>query len=141
LRARGELLLFVDADVIYAPGTLRAAVAHAQASDAAVITLLPHFEMHGLGENAAMPMLAIFIYTMIPTWFANRTRVGALAVGGGPGNLVARDAYDARSGERVWRFYTIPLPGEPGGESWPNVEVAARGGGAPGRQSRKAYHS
>ena len=40
------------------------------------------------------------------------------------------DAYDANSGQRIWRFYTVPLPGEPGGESWPNPEVAARGGGA-----------
>jgi alcohol dehydrogenase (cytochrome c) len=40
------------------------------------------------------------------------------------------DAYDARSGERAWRFYTIPGPGEPGSESWPNAEAASRGGGA-----------
>jgi len=40
------------------------------------------------------------------------------------------DAYDADSGKRLWRFYTVPLPGEPGGDSWPNAEVAARGGGA-----------
>jgi len=37
------------------------------------------------------------------------------------------DAYDAKTGMRVWRFNTIPAPGEPGGESWPE---AARGGGA-----------
>ena len=24
------------------------------------------------------------------------------------------DAYDAQSGKRAWRFYTIPGPGEPG---------------------------
>ncbi len=40
------------------------------------------------------------------------------------------DAYDAQSGERLWHFNTIPMPGEPGSESWPNVEVAERGGGA-----------
>jgi len=40
------------------------------------------------------------------------------------------DAYDARTGERVWRFNTIPNPGEPGSESWPNPDVAARGGAA-----------
>jgi alcohol dehydrogenase (cytochrome c) len=39
------------------------------------------------------------------------------------------DAYDAQSGERVWHFNTIPLPGEPGSESWPSIEVAERGGG------------
>jgi alcohol dehydrogenase (cytochrome c) len=39
------------------------------------------------------------------------------------------DAYDAETGKRAWRFYTIPLPGEPGGETWPNEEAALRGGG------------
>ncbi len=28
------------------------------------------------------------------------------------------DAYDASTGERKWRFYTVPGPGEPGHESW-----------------------
>src|SRR2546429_4743183 len=28
------------------------------------------------------------------------------------------DAYDAATGTRKWRFYTIPGPGEPGHESW-----------------------
>ena len=27
-------------------------------------------------------------------------------------------AYDAATGEEVWRFYTIPGPGEPGNETW-----------------------
>ena len=40
------------------------------------------------------------------------------------------DAYDAATGARAWRFNTIPNPGEPGSESWPNAEVAARGGAA-----------
>ena len=28
------------------------------------------------------------------------------------------DAYDAESGTRKWRFYTVPGPGEPGHDSW-----------------------
>ena len=28
------------------------------------------------------------------------------------------DAYDAQTGKRVWRFYTIPGPGEPGNDTW-----------------------
>ncbi len=28
------------------------------------------------------------------------------------------DAYDAKSGKRVWRFQTIPGPGEPGHDTW-----------------------
>jgi alcohol dehydrogenase (cytochrome c) len=40
------------------------------------------------------------------------------------------DAYDAGTGERVWRLNTIPNPGEAGSDSWPSAEVAARGGAA-----------
>jgi alcohol dehydrogenase (cytochrome c) len=28
------------------------------------------------------------------------------------------DAYDANTGDRKWRFYTVPGPGEPGHETW-----------------------
>jgi alcohol dehydrogenase (cytochrome c) len=41
------------------------------------------------------------------------------------------DAYDAATGKRAWRFYTIPAPGEPGAESWPrNNDAWKNGGGA-----------
>ena len=39
------------------------------------------------------------------------------------------DAYDVETGERVWRFYTIPGPGEPGNETWSGDSW--RTGGAP----------
>ena len=40
------------------------------------------------------------------------------------------DAYDPKTGDRVWRFHTVPAPGEPGSETWPqDAEVLARGGG------------
>ncbi len=40
------------------------------------------------------------------------------------------DAYDATTGERAWRFWTIPAPGEPGSETWGDPEVLRRGCGA-----------
>jgi alcohol dehydrogenase (cytochrome c) len=40
------------------------------------------------------------------------------------------DAFDARSGARRWRRYTVPGPGQPGAESWPKGEAWATGGGA-----------
>jgi alcohol dehydrogenase (cytochrome c) len=40
------------------------------------------------------------------------------------------DAYDPATGRRIWRFNTIPTPGEPGSETWPaDADVLARGGG------------
>lgn len=41
------------------------------------------------------------------------------------------DAYDSETAERAWRFYTIPAPGEPGSETWPDTDVWKGGGGAP----------
>jgi alcohol dehydrogenase (cytochrome c) len=38
------------------------------------------------------------------------------------------DAYDFRTGDRLWRFYTIPGPGEPGHETW-GKESWKTGGG------------
>jgi len=37
------------------------------------------------------------------------------------------DAYDAASGKRRWRFYTIPAPGEPGSETWKGNSSATGG--------------
>jgi len=40
-------------------------------------------------------------------------------------------AYDAKSGDQVWRFYTIPEPGQPGSETWPqDNEMWKYGGGS-----------
>jgi len=40
------------------------------------------------------------------------------------------DAFNAETGERMWRTYTIPKPGEPGSETWPDDGEAWQRGGA-----------
>ena len=98
LCARGELLLFVDADIAYQPAALAAAVAYMETSGRAMITLLPHFDMRGFWENVAMPNLAFAVFVISPAWLANRTNSPLLAIGGGTGNLIRRDVYDAVGG-------------------------------------------
>jgi alcohol dehydrogenase (cytochrome c) len=39
------------------------------------------------------------------------------------------DAYDVETGKQVWRFYTVPGDGEPGGETW-SGDSWKRGGGS-----------
>ncbi len=39
-------------------------------------------------------------------------------------------AYNASTGEHVWTFYTIPAPGEPGSETWPEHNTVWDKGGA-----------
>jgi PQQ-dependent dehydrogenase (methanol/ethanol family) len=45
--------------------------------------------------------------------------------GGGP-DVAYIAAHDADSGKELWRFHTIPAPGEPGDESWQGVPYADR---------------
>jgi PQQ-dependent dehydrogenase (methanol/ethanol family) len=49
--------------------------------------------------------------------------------GGDEGIRGFLDAYKASTGERVWRFWTIPASGEPGSESW-SVRALEHGCGA-----------
>jgi len=54
-----------------------------------------------------------------------------LIVGMAGGELATRgflDAYSLETGKRLWRFNTIPAPGEPGGDTWPAGHYE-RGGG------------
>src|SRR6185312_10633733 len=50
--------------------------------------------------------------------------------GGEFGNRGHSDAFKRDTGERVWRTYMVPKPGEPGSETWPDDgEAWQRGGG------------
>ena len=54
--------------------------------------------------------------TLAPLAIKNLVIVGVS--GGEYGIRGFIDAYDATTGERKWRFYTVPGPGEPGHETW-----------------------
>jgi glycosyltransferase involved in cell wall biosynthesis len=103
LRARGELLLFVDADVIYEPDAVAAAVQRLGDSGAPMISLLPHLVMRGFWEHVLMPNLAFFAFTTIPLWLGNRSRIPVLGVGAGTGNLIRRETYDIVGGHAALR--------------------------------------
>ncbi len=49
---------------------------------------------------------------------------GVLVSGTGGGESTTRgfvEGYDPDTGKRLWRTWTIPAPGEPGSETWPNA--------------------
>ena len=49
---------------------------------------------------------------------AIRDKVIVGVSGGDMGIRGFLDAYDAKTGKRLWRYYTIPAEGEPGNETW-----------------------
>jgi alcohol dehydrogenase (cytochrome c) len=40
------------------------------------------------------------------------------------------EGIDRETGEQKWRFYTIPRPGEPGGNTWNGIPIEERSGGS-----------
>ena len=55
-------------------------------------------------------------FTVVPLAVKNLIVIGIS--GGEYGVRGFIDAYDADTGERKWRFYTVPGPGEPGHDTW-----------------------
>jgi alcohol dehydrogenase (cytochrome c) len=66
--------------------------------------------------------------TSPPTIAKNLVVIGY--AGGEYATRGAITAFDQESGKQVWRTYTIPDAGEPGNDSWPSADIAARGGAA-----------
>ena len=67
-----------------------------------------------------------FAATGAPLVVKDKVIVGI--AGGEFANRGFLDAYNPATGERVWRFYTIPAPGEKASDSWKG-EIWQRGGG------------
>ncbi len=68
-------------------------------------------------------------YSMTLAPLAIRGKVVVGVSGGEAGIRGFVDAYDAKTGRRAWRFWTIPGPGEPGHETW-SGDAWKTGGGS-----------
>jgi alcohol dehydrogenase (cytochrome c) len=67
-------------------------------------------------DVAAVDYRGGYSITLAPLVIKNLVIIGVS--GGEYGIRGFIDAYDASTGERKWRFYTVPGPGEPGHETW-----------------------
>lgn len=75
LRASGEYLLFIDADVTVKPGLLKNALSHMQVKDLDLLSIFPKQIMFRFGEKVTVPVmnwvltgLLPLILTRIPGW-------------------------------------------------------------------------
>lgn len=71
-------------------------------------------------ENFSITSAPLYYDGMVITGFAGADR----------GTRGRVKAFDADNGQLLWTFYTIPGPGEPGHETWPEYNDAWKYGGA-----------
>ncbi len=68
-----------------------------------------------------------YYMTLAPLVVAGKVMVGASGGELGIRGFVA--AFDPDTGKELWRVYTVPAPGEPGSETWPEGNQWKTGGG------------
>ncbi len=95
-----------------------------QAVDAKTGRLIESFGDHGrvdLSEGLGRDVRGLAIQANTPGVIFRNLIIMGMRVGEGPAPAAPGHirAYDVRTGKLVWRFNTIPQPGEPGYETWP----------------------
>lgn len=101
--ARGELLLFVDADTVHARQSISAAVTEMQASGADLLSVIPRQTMRGFWERVVLPLLHFSTFCFLPLPLVSGTRNPKLAMANGQFMLFRRTAYDAIGGHEAVR--------------------------------------
>jgi cellulose synthase/poly-beta-1,6-N-acetylglucosamine synthase-like glycosyltransferase len=96
-QARGEWLLFTDADTVHRAGSLARSLAEARQQKAALLSYSPEQEVHGLWEKAVMPVIfAELASSYRPSEVSDPA--SSVAAANGQYILVSREAYDAVGG-------------------------------------------
>lgn len=78
----------------------------------------------GFGERGVVDLDVP--YNSVPLVYENVVVVGANTPPGEIGGIGNARAYDARTGEKIWEFSSVPLPGSVGHESWADDSWAGR---------------
>lgn len=103
-RARGELLLFTDADTRHEPALLGHAVAAMAAERADLVTVLPRQVLASFWERVVMPQFLVALMLRYGNARrVNRARDALDAIANGQFILVRREAYEAIGGHAAVR--------------------------------------
>ncbi len=95
--AKGEWLLFTDADTVHQPLSLSSSMAFALAHDIDLLSILPCAELGSLAEKLLMPVAFEGIFTLYPPAKVNDP-ISKVAIANGQYMLIRREVYDAVGG-------------------------------------------
>ncbi|HID88976.1 MAG TPA: glycosyltransferase [Anaerolineae bacterium] len=101
--ARGEWLLFTDADTVHRPNTVSWAIEAAQQNRADLISLIPRAVTHSFGEEVLLPIIPFGVVGCFPLALGERLRIPILTMAVGPFMLFRREAYQRIGGHRAVR--------------------------------------
>lgn len=95
--ARGDWLLFTDADTVHLPGSLARSLREAREHRVALLSYSPAQELRGLAQRAVMPVIFAELASFYRPAEVNDP-LSRAAAANGQYMLIAREAYDAVGG-------------------------------------------
>ncbi len=101
--AKGEWMLFTDADVRFEPGCLKAALDQASLRSAGLVSTFPRQVMGSIGEALIIPMIFFILLSYLPFPRMRRTNDPAASAGCGQFLFVRKDAYAASGGHEGFK--------------------------------------
>ncbi len=96
--ARGEMLLFTDADTIHEQGAAAALVSHAREEDVDLLSLMPRQILGSLPEALTVPLLHFFYLTFFPRFMLEKTEDPRFHAANGQLLLFDRSAWEQIGG-------------------------------------------
>lgn len=105
--ARGEWLLFLDADTRLAPDAVVRALASARAADVDFASFLPRYVGDGWPNRLVVPWLYYFLTALVPLPEVPRVAHPRLSVANGQAMLVRRAAYARFGGHAAVRDHIV----------------------------------
>ncbi|MEO1583232.1 MAG: glycosyltransferase family 2 protein [Planctomycetota bacterium] len=106
--ARGEWMLFTDADVRFSPDMLERTYAHASSLSAGeggvgLLSTFPRQITRSFGERLLVPMIFFILFSYLPMWRMRQTSDPSTSAACGQFLFVRRDAYDASGGHEAFK--------------------------------------
>lgn len=101
--ASGELLVFIDADVIWRPAALAALIAQVQNSQADLLTVWPTQRTESWAERLVVPLMALAVLGYLPLPLVHYTPFSLAAAANGQCMVFRRRVYDLAGGHAAVR--------------------------------------
>lgn len=101
--AKGEYLLFLDADTNLKPGALKSAVNFALEQNTGLLSLMPDEITITFWEKVAIPLMYFTVWTMLPLILVEKTRKTSLTMSNGQFMLFKKRVYDDIGGHKSVR--------------------------------------
>jgi len=120
-RAKGDWLLFVDADTIHAPHMLRSVLSIATKLKTSLLSGFPRQLANSFPQRVAIPVLYFVILSWLPLWWLHRSKKPRPSLAIGQFLLFPRDDYWKMGGHEAVKSRILE-------DVWLGIEINRHGG-------------